>query len=89
MRGAVPAFLFLIVVIALIFSSYAVYQSIHPEPGQSELRNVPGKTYGTSERDQSTPKNLPPNARPETPSTGKSGQGGSQAPEPGPNSNSR
>jgi len=89
MRGAVPTFIFLVVVIALIFGSYAVYQSIQPQAGQSELRNVPGQTYGTSERDQSTPKSLPPNARPEAPSMDKSKQGGTQAPEPGPNSNSR
>lgn len=91
MRGAVPAFLFVVVVIALILGSYAFYHSIQPESGQSLLRKVPDETSGSSGQNRSSPKkkNPPPNVRPETPSMDRSKQDGTQAPEPGPRGGSQ
>lgn len=63
----------LLILTTMTIASIMTFRSIQPEPGQSSLRNVPGETWGTETwgtgfRKEGEERNLPPNARPQTPS---------------------
>jgi hypothetical protein len=58
----------LLVLTTMAIASIMTFRSIQPESGQSTLRNVPGETWGTGFRKDGEERNLPPNARPQTPS---------------------
>ena len=58
----------LLVLTTVAIGSIITFRSIQPDAGQSTLRNDPGQTWGTGFRKEGEEGNLPPNARPETPS---------------------
>ena len=63
----------LLVLTTIAVGSIITFRSIQPDAGQTTLRNDPGQTWGTETwgtgfRKEGEEGNLPPNARPETPS---------------------
>jgi hypothetical protein len=58
----------LLVLTTVAIGSIITFRSIQPDAGQTTLRNEPGQTWGSGFRKEGEERNLPPNARPDTPS---------------------
>jgi hypothetical protein len=62
----VAVLLFILTTMAV--AGIVTFRSMQPDAGQSTLRNDPGQTWGSGFRKDGEEQNVPPNARPQTPS---------------------